>query len=220
MKGLFVTGTDTEVGKTRIAVALTELLQQTHQRVVVMKPVASGCEQTPDGLRNADALDLLSACKLSLDYAQVNPYAFQPAIAPHIAADEAGIQIDIDAIVQAFHALQKISDCVVVEGAGGWQVPVNAEQTLADLAVAMQLPVVLVVGIKLGCINHAILSAQAIRQSGLQLAGWVANEMQRSPQTEAMIKTLQNRMSAPLLGHVPPLTGEQSAAEFLSLPQE
>lgn len=220
MKGLFVTGTDTEVGKTRIAVALTELLQQTRQRVAVMKPVASGCEQTPDGLRNADALDLLSACKLRLDYAQVNPYAFQPAIAPHIAADEAGVKIDTRVIMQHFAQLQQLADCLVVEGAGGWLVPVNAEQTLADLAVAMQLPVVLVVGIKLGCINHAILSAQAIRQSGLPIAGWVANEMQRSPQTEAMIKTLQKRLSAPLLGHVPPLTDEQSAADFLSLPQE
>lgn len=220
MKGLFVTGTDTEVGKTRIAVALTELLQQTRQRVAVMKPVASGCEQTPDGLRNADALDLLSACKLRLDYAQVNPYAFQPAIAPHIAADEAGVKIDTRVIMQHFAQLQQLADCLVVEGAGGWLVPVNAEQTLADLAVAMQLPVVLVVGIKLGCINHALLSAQAIRQSGLPLAGWVANEMQPSPQTAAMIQTLQNRLSAPLLGHVPPLTEARSAADFLSLPQE
>ncbi len=220
MKGLFITGTDTEVGKTRIAVGFTELLQEKSQRVAVMKPVASGCEQTPDGLRNADALELLDACQLELDYQQVNPYAFEPAIAPHIAAGEAGVQIDTSLILQQFQQLQQKSDCLVVEGAGGWLVPINAQETLANLAMAMQLPVILVVGIKLGCINHALLSAQAIEQSGLQLAGWVANEPQTSPQTSAMIETLQSRLTAPLLGHVPPLAEHQSAADFLTLPQE
>lgn len=220
MKGVFVTGTDTEVGKTRIAAALTELLQIKHQRVAVMKPVASGCEQTTDGLRNADALELLDACRLELDYQQVNPYAFKPAIAPHIAADEAKVNIDTDVILQQFQQLQQTSDCIVVEGAGGWLVPINAKETLADLAIAMQLPVVLVVGMKLGCINHALLTAQAIEQSGLPLAGWVANESQASPQTQAMIDTLQGRLTTPLLGHVPPLADNLSAADFLTLPQE
>lgn len=218
MTGFFVTGTDTGVGKTRIAVALIELLQKQYPRIAVMKPLASGCEQIPQGLRNADALDLISACELKLDYKQVNPYAFAPAIAPHIAADEAGIKIDIDVILQQFHQLQQMSDGMVVEGAGGWLVPVNSGMTLADLAIAMQLPVVLVVGMKLGCINHALLSAQAIEQSGLPLAGWVANEAETSLQTLAMIETLQSRLTAPLLGHVPPLSAHQSAADFLTLP--
>ena len=215
MNSIFVTGTDTEVGKTRISVALVELLQQQGNKVAVMKPVASGCELTNEGLRNDDAVQLSQQTDISIPYEVINPYAFQAAIAPHIAAKQADINIDLEVIKHNFDLIQGQADCIVVEGAGGWLVPLNEHDTMADLAVKLDLPVVLVVDIRLGCINHALLTVEAIKQSGLNLQGWVANQRQDNAQAKEIVSTLEQHISAPLLGIVPVLAAQQSAVSFL-----
>ncbi|PCJ29875.1 MAG: dethiobiotin synthase [Gammaproteobacteria bacterium] len=217
MTSVFVSGTDTDVGKTRISVALVELFQQQGLQVAVMKPIASGCEMTGSGLRNDDALKLIEQSNLALDYHVVNPYSFALAIAPHIAAKQVNEDIDLAVIKQCFSQLQQRSDSVVVEGAGGWLVPINDTETMADLAKSLALPVILVVGIKLGCINHALLTVAAIKQSGLVLQGWVANQCEHNDQAEEIISTLDKMIFAPCLGSVPFLSEQQSAAEFLVL---
>jgi len=217
MNSVFVTGTDTEVGKTRLSVALVELLQQQGKKIAVMKPVASGCDMTADGLRNDDAMKLRQQADVDVAYDVVNPYAFAPAIAPHIAAKQANIEIDLDVIAQHFELIQSQADAVVVEGAGGWLVPINSTQTMADLAQSLALPVVLVVGIRLGCINHALLTVEAIKQSGLVLSAWVANNVEENPQSAEIIATLEQAISAPLLGEVPYLSAQQNAVDYLNV---
>ena len=172
---IFITGTDTGCGKTFISVALIAALQTTGLRVAAMKPVASGCVRTAAGLRNADALALLAQADVKLPYEVINPYAFEPPIAPHIAARQAGVQIDPGVIEQRLRQLQERADMVIVEGVGGWQVPLNERDSVATLAAGLAAPVLLVVGMRLGCINHALLSGQAVRASGCSLLGWVAN---------------------------------------------
>ena len=202
--GYFITGTDTGVGKTVVTLGLMQYLQAQGQTVVAMKPVASGCERTAAGLRNADALQLQQQASVPLDYALVNPYAFEPAIAPHIAAEQAGVRIDRTHILAACHELAAQADCVLVEGVGGWQVPVARDETMADLASALGLDVVLVVAIRLGCLNHALLTAESIAAGGSVLRGWVANQI--PPLAESAkenIKTLESMLSPPLLGVVP-----------------
>jgi dethiobiotin synthetase len=202
--GYFVAGTDTGVGKTRVAAALISLLEQRFSTVVGMKPVASGCTNTPDGLRNDDAELLISAGNVAADYSDVNPYAFEPAIAPHIAASEAGVKIELATVLDHFERLQDQADCVVVEGVGGWQVPLGHVITTEHLAKALDLPVILVVGVRLGCLNHALLTARAIDSAGMRLAGWVANiidpEMERVNEN---LRTLEKRINAPHLGTIP-----------------
>lgn len=205
MTNLFVTGTDTEVGKTRISVALIQLLAESGARVAGMKPIASGCELTTQGLRNDDAVQLSQQATITLPYDLINPYAFLPAIAPHIAADQEGTHIDIDVIQRHFEQIKQQSDSVVVEGAGGWFVPIGQTLTLADVAVRLGLPVVLVVGIRLGCINHALLTVEAIKHSGLPLYGWVANHIEDCTESAAIINTLKSAISSPCLGVVPVL---------------
>jgi len=217
MKGIFVTGTDTEVGKTVISVAFVELLKQQGLSVAVMKPIASGSENTGEGLQNEDALALQQQSNVELAYKQINPYAFEPAIAPHIAAEQLGKTIDIAILENLYQQIQSQADAVVVEGAGGWLVPLNQEQTMADLAVALQLPVILVVAVRLGCINHALLSVAAIQQSGLPLLGWVANHVEAVAESDEIINSLKQRIKAPCLGVVPHLTQGQQATEFLHL---
>ncbi len=216
-QGFFVTGTDTEVGKTVISVGLINQLQQQGLRVVAMKPVASGCEMTTQGLRNEDALALQAAADIKVTYEQVNPYAFAPAIAPHIAAKQADTEIDLQRLADVYQQLQHQADATVVEGAGGWLVPLNDKQTIADLAVQIKLPVVLVVAIKLGCINHALLSAQSIRSSGLELAGWVANDFLGDSQNAAIIDAINSRIGARCLGVVPRLKKADNAGAYLKL---
>lgn len=219
MTSLFVTGTDTEVGKTRISVALIEKLKQQGKTVAGMKPVASGCEVTAEGLRNEDALALQQQANVDLSYDLVNPYAFEPAIAPHIAAQLVGVDIDVTLLQKRFYEIQAQADCVVVEGAGGWFVPLDDKLTLADLAVRLGLPVVVVVGIRLGCINHALLTLAAIKQSGLPIYGWVANhclEAKRS-ETDEIITSLKQRISEPFLGVVPYLSEGDKAWEYINL---
>jgi dethiobiotin synthetase len=219
-RGFFVTGTDTGVGKTAVALGLMHRLQVQGDRVAGMKPVASGCEPAPSGLRNADALQLQRQSSVAMEYALINPYAFAPAIAPHIAARQAGVRIELDTILSAYAQIAGQVDRVVVEGVGGWQVPLNERDTLADLARKLELPVILVVGMRLGCLNHALLSAAAISHAGLQLAGWVANRLPPEPDcVEENINTLKSRLSAPLLGIVPALdtAGASEMAEHLAV---
>jgi len=206
--GCFVTGTDTGVGKTVVALGLMKYLQDHGLTVAGMKPVASGCAQTAQGLRNDDALRLQRQASVRVEYARVNPVALEPPIAPHIAARQAGVSISIGAIRRVFDELASQADRIVVEGIGGWRVPLTERETVADLAAALELDVILVVGIRLGCLNHTLLSAEAIARDGLRLAGWVANCL--PPATDAgeeIINTLKTRVSAPLLGIVPGLTG-------------
>lgn len=204
MAGIFVTGTDTDVGKTRIALGLMAALRQRGMQVAAMKPVAAGCERTGQGLRNDDALKLSAQSSVSIPYRTLNPYAFEPAIAPHIAAQMQGVTMTLDVLQRACAEIEPQADVVIVEGAGGWLVPVNAQETLADFASALKFPVVLVVGMRLGCINHTLLTAQAIRASGLRLAGWVANEItSNSAHMDENVQSLRDRLDAPLLGRVP-----------------
>ncbi|AFI85797.1 dethiobiotin synthase [Methylophaga nitratireducenticrescens] len=214
---IFVTGTDTEVGKTRISVGLIKVLQQQGLRVAAMKPVASGCEWQDGQLQNEDALALSQQADIKLPYSQVNPYAFEPAIAPHLAAEQVGETISLTVIESHFAAMQLQADTVVVEGAGGWLVPLNDQQTIADLAKALNLTVVLVVAIKLGCINHALLTVQGITDSGLTLVGWVANDFLDDSQSTAIIQSLKQRIAAPCLGIVPRLAEDEDASAYLTL---
>jgi len=217
MNGVFVTGTDTEVGKTVISVGLIEKFKQQGLTVAGMKPIASGCEQTANGLRNEDALAIQQHVNVEIAYEQMNPYAFEPAIAPHIAAQQTATNIDINVLKNNYEQIQSQADVVVVEGAGGWLVPLNKTQSMADLALVLNLPVVLVVGIRLGCINHALLSVAAIQQSGVPLMGWVANHVEAVAQSDEIINTLKQGIQAPCLGVVPHLIQGQQATEFLHL---
>lgn len=217
MTSVFVTGTDTDVGKTRVSVALIELLQNQGLTVAAMKPVASGCEMTEYGLRNDDALQLNQQANVDLDYELTNPYAFEPAIAPHIAAKQAGAEINLDIIKNNFQQIKQQADAVVVEGAGGWLVPITSTQTMEDLAVALALPVILVVDIRLGCINHALLTVQAIKQSGLVLNAWVANQKQEQQNSAEIIATLRHSISATCLGIIPPVDKHENIVKFLTI---
>lgn len=206
--GIFITGTDTGVGKTLIACALVRALREEGTRVAVMKPVASGSFQTPEGLRNADALALMEAAGLqgAEQYGEVNPYCFGPAISPHIAAKEAGITVDTSMIKQQYDKLAANADWVVVEGAGGWFAPINEHQTMADLTWALSVPALMVVGLKLGCLNHAQLTRLAVESHGVVLAGWVSNAI--DPQMwrpEENLEALERLLGEPPLAVVPHL---------------
>ncbi|KTC32259.1 MAG: dethiobiotin synthase [Pseudomonas sp.] len=217
----FITGTDTDVGKTTIAAGLLYAARQAGLSTAAGKPVASGCERGPKGLRNADALALQAQSSLPLSYEEINPIAFEPAIAPHLAAREAGVALTVQSLLLPMRQLlAKGADFTLVEGAGGWRVPLADQDNLSDLAMALDLPVILVVGVRLGCINHALLTAQAIAQDGLQLAGWVANIV--DPDTsrlEENLATLAERLPAPCLGKVPRLrpASAEAVAEHLQL---
>ncbi|WP_095147165.1 MULTISPECIES: dethiobiotin synthase [unclassified Pseudomonas] len=217
----FITGTDTDVGKTTIAAGLLQAARSAGLSTAAGKPVASGCDVTPKGLRNADALALLDQCSVPLTYAEVNPMAFEPAIAPHLAARESGVALTVQSLlVPMRHILGKQADFTLIEGAGGWRVPLADQDNLSDLAMALGLPVILVVGVRLGCINHALLTAEAIARDGLQLAGWVANIIEpRTSRLEENLATLAERLPAPCLGKVPKLkvVTAQAVAEYLEL---
>jgi dethiobiotin synthetase len=198
--GIFVTGTDTGVGKTLVSVSFVKALVRHGLRVSVMKPIASGSERTPAGLRNADALALAEASNVAAPYAALNPYSFEPAVSPHIAAEEAGIEVDTGLIRDRFEALGSSSDFIVVEGAGGWYVPISATKMIADLPKLLGVPVLMVVGLRLGCLNHAVLTKRAIEASGAEFAGWVANRidptLERSGENLASLERILG--SAPL----------------------
>jgi dethiobiotin synthetase len=204
MNGYFITGTDTGVGKTLIAVALTRALVARNLRVAVMKPVAAGTVKTPEGEFNDDALELLAASNVKASYEDVNPWLLSTPASPHLAARADGVTIRHDRILAAFARLAAASDVMLVEGAGGWLAPISATETMADVAEKMALPVILVVGMRLGCLNHALLTRDALRARGVRFAGWIANRMQTEmPFVAANIETLAARFNANPLGIVP-----------------
>lgn len=219
--GYFITGTDTDSGKTVITLGLMQLLQTDGSRVVGMKPVAAGAEQTAEGWRNSDALQIQAQSTGHVDYETLNPYLFEPAIAPHLAAEQVGVSIEFAPIIKSFNRLEGLADQVLVEGAGGWRVPLVGDKSIADLAVALKLPVILVVGLKLGCINHALLSAESIRAAGIELAGWVANQVDPVMQVrDENIETLKSALGCPCMGVVPYLQSPsaQVVSQYLQLP--
>lgn len=198
-KGLFVTGTDTEIGKTFVSTALASAARQLGWKVGVMKPVASGAHRTPEGLRNEDALALMAAAG-ETDYSLVNPYCFEPPISPHLAAADSGVEIDVSRVVELARSRATECDLLVVEGAGGWRAPLGPGRSIADLALALGLPVVLVVGLRLGCLNHAALGAEAIRGSGSTFAGWIGNRIDPTmSRWEDNVSTLESLLGAPPL---------------------
>jgi dethiobiotin synthetase len=202
--GLFVTGTDTGIGKTVIACGLVRAFVARGERVAVMKPIASGAERTPEGLRNEDALALLRAANVPLRYGQVNPFCFEPAISPHIAAEDAKIEIDLRVIASGLDELRRSADRVIIEGAGGWLAPINRRESMAELARALAVPALMVVGLRLGCLNHAQLTRLGIDAAGVPFAGWIANRMQTAMEREAEnLATLERRLGQPPLSIVP-----------------
>ena len=215
-QAFFITGTDTDAGKTSVAAGLLCAAKQQGCSTLAMKPVASGCDMSTEGLRNSDALALIAQSTVPLPYTQINPYAFAPAIAPHIAAQEAGVELSVAGLYRAAQViLQEQADFTLIEGAGGWRVPISNTEFLSDFAIALQLPVILVVGVKLGCINHALLSAQAILNDGLELAGWVANVVDPNcARLAENLATLQQLMPAPCLAEVPHLS--TPSAEYVA----
>jgi dethiobiotin synthetase len=199
----FITGTDTDVGKTYIASALIKHFCKQGLLTVGMKPVAAGAELVNGRLLNSDVTELIKAGNVDADLALINPYVFPPAIAPHIAAEQAGVSVSLDNIQQAFDVLKAKADVVVVEGAGGFRVPINRQETMADLAVKLNLPIILVVGVRLGCINHALMTAGSIRAAGLNLVWWVANRIDPNmPAIEENIATLKAMLKAPCIADV------------------
>ncbi|MBB3813574.1 dethiobiotin synthetase [Xanthomonas arboricola] len=221
LPALYVTGTDTGIGKTMASTALLHALRAQGRTAVGMKPVASGCENTPQGWRNEDALALQAASAPQPDYATLNPYALPAPLAPELAAADVGVTLALEPIAQAFAQLRAQAEVVVVEGVGGWAAPLSAELDQADLVRALTLPVVLVVGVRLGCINHARLTAAAIAADGLDCIGWIANEI--DPQMERIeenIGMLHQRLAMPCWGRIRWAPGADAArqAQGLQLP--
>jgi dethiobiotin synthetase len=199
-----VTGTDTEVGKTLVSCGLIAALQAHYSVVNGYKPIAAGASYQQHGLVNDDALALMQASSLDLNYQQVNPVVFESPIAPHIAAHNARQSIDLKIISQGLAELRAKSECVLVEGAGGWHVPLTEQQTLSQWVAEQALPVILVVGVKLGCLNHALLTAEAINASGTKLIGWVANNLAKETEVSAQnVSYLKQAIAAPCIGEIP-----------------
>ncbi|WP_445005196.1 dethiobiotin synthase [Halomonas mongoliensis] len=234
MPAYFVTGTDTDAGKTLAATGLLARARRAGLTTLGLKPVASGSEATPDGLRNADALALQDQSRPAVAYATVNPYAFAPAIAPHLAARRTGVEVRLANLSDWLRPLLALErDLTLVEGAGGWRVPLNAREDLAGLAAAHALPVILVVGLRLGCISQARLTCDAIAADGLRLAGWIGSLVEPGLSFDAAaddalyrdnLATLASTLPAPCLGVIPrlpagtPLAMADSAASCLELP--
>jgi dethiobiotin synthetase len=214
-RGFFVTGTDTGVGKTLVSASLTRALVARGLRVAVMKPIASGSDPTPDGPRNSDAVTLMAAANVPAAYDAVNPYCFLPPVSPHIAAREAGVAVDLALLRTRFDALASASDCVIVEGAGGWLAPISDTATMAELAAALSLPVLLVVGLRLGCLNHALLTHESLATRGLAFAGWIANAIEpRFDRAAENLATLSARFGASPLACVPFLDRRDAAPDL------
>ena len=214
-RGVFVTGTDTGIGKTWASCVLLAALRARGLRAVGMKPVASGCIATPTGLRNEDAEALIASSDPTPAYADCNPFALAEPIAPHIAARASGIEITLAPMLAAYARVADGAEHIVVEGVGGWMVPFSETLMQADLVRALDVPVILVVGLRLGCISHALLSVRAIRDDGCILAGWIANRIDPAMAcADANLATLRERIAAPLLGvldHTPGCAPEYAA---------
>ncbi|MDQ2070174.1 dethiobiotin synthase [Natronospira bacteriovora] len=200
---LFITGTDTEVGKTLVTASLLHAIRARGETAVGLKPVASGAERTAEGLRNEDGLALLAASSPGFHYDQINPLVLEPAIAPHIAAEEVEVDLTVERLLAGITPGPS-ADWRLVEGVGGWRVPLSGRETMEDLALALAYPVVLVVALRLGCLNHAMLTADRIRQVGLPLAGWIATEPDPcQSRRDENFATLQQWLPAPCLGRLP-----------------
>lgn len=218
MNGVFIAGTDTGIGKTYASCAMLGALRARDLRAVGMKPVASGCHETPAGLRNEDAEALIATSDPAPAYADCNPFAFAAPIAPHLAARDHGVEIDLARVREAYARLARTADRIVVEGVGGWMVPLSETLMQADLVRALDVPVILVVGLRLGCLNHALLSVRAIAGDGCRLIGWIANRIDPAmDRAEDNLATLRARIDAPLLGvldHAPRRIPEQAASQL------
>ncbi len=202
MQRILVTGTDTEIGKTVVTAGLISALVAKGRRVAGFKPVASGCEMTPGGLRNADAVAIRRVANVPLPYEQVNPWAFKPAIAPHIAAIAEGVSIEPEGFAATLDGLD--ADIAVIEGVGGWCVPLDSHIMLSDLAGTLGAKIVVVVGLRLGCLNHAELTLRRIEADGLTAVGWIANQVDPAMQAlEENFSWLSERLSVPCLGRIP-----------------
>ena len=221
MKAYFLTGTDTGIGKTTVACALLAKARQQGLSTLGLKPVAAGCEPTPEGLRNSDALQLQAVSTIKLSYPEVNPVALAEPLSPHLAARAAGRRLTIFQLTGHVRSgLMHRADLTLVEGAGGWRVPLSDRELLSGLPKELKMPVVLVVGMRLGCLNHAVLTAEAIIKDGLRLAGWVAN--QTDPEMQAVednLATLQAMLPGPCLGFIPyrPETDPEIMAAHLDI---
>jgi dethiobiotin synthetase len=219
----FITGTDTDAGKTLIASALLFKAKSAGLTTVGLKPIAAGCELTPDGLRNDDALKLIEQSTDKIPYEQVNPISFAEPIAPHIAGQKLRKPLSADRTIGLLRGVLMInrSEFILIEGAGGYKVPLNPKETFADVVKELRLPVILVIGMKLGCLNHALLTVEAIRRDGLAIAGWVASKVDNDMLAyEENIETLHAMIPAKCLGIVPYLDNAtaENAAQFLTLP--
>jgi dethiobiotin synthetase len=226
-KGIFIAGTDTGIGKTFASCALLHALRAAGLRASGMKPVASGCAETPDGLRNEDALALIAASDPQPAYADCNPFAYPEPVSPHIAGAEMDAEITIPPIEDAYDRIALEAQAVVVEGVGGWLAPLSNNQRANAIPQALQLPVILVVGIKLGCLNHAQLTARAIHADGCELVGWIANRIDPDvARPKENLATLQRLIPVPCLGVLPhgidPVSGAaclRDAADLLCAPR-
>jgi len=217
----FLTGTDTEVGKTVASSALLQAANRAGFATAGYKPVASGSEMTAEGIRNGDALALQRNSSLPLSYQEINPLVFIEPTSPHIVSADTGQPIEFATLSAGLHNLREKAEWVLVEGAGGWYTPLSGCQTYADWVKQEQLPVILVVGVKLGCINHALLTAEAISNAGLPLAGWIANDVEPPGRRhQEYLATLQQRLPAPMLGEIPWLENidEARLGDYLRLP--
>jgi dethiobiotin synthetase len=206
-QGIFIAGTDTGTGKTVVAAGLVRLLVRQGRQVIGLKPIASGADRTPQGLRNADALALSAASSIEAPYPVTNPYCFEPPVAPHLAAADAGVKLQVSELVRWYRQASVGAEIAVVEGAGGWRVPLHPDGFLSDLPEALGLGVILVVGLRLGCLNHARLTLEAIERTGrCPFVGWVGNRIDPGfERLDANVATLARLLGGPPLAIVPPL---------------
>ena len=221
MFSVYVTGTDTGIGKTLASCTLLHALRGHGLRVAGMKPVASGCERIDGGWKNADALALQAAGTPGIEYADINPFALEQPLAPELAARDAGIEVALPPILAAYARLADRSDALIVEGVGGWAAPFSPSLMQADLVRALRVPTVLVVGLRLGCLNHALLSARAIAADGIHLAGWIASHVDPAMErVEDNLAMLRARLPAPCWGVLPhaPDADPAAMARHLRIP--
>jgi dethiobiotin synthetase len=218
-KIFFIAGTDTDVGKTFASCSILSAARAKGYSTAAIKPVAAGVSKCDEGIQNEDVVALSEYCSIALTYEQINPVCFADPIAPHIAAAQSGISLDASSIAkECGEVLSRNADLTLVEGAGGWKVPLSETETMADIARKLDIPVILIVGMRLGCLNHALLSAQSILADGLRLAGWIANQIDADmPVYQENISTLVNMMPAPMLAEIPRIEGKDSVSQVIGL---
>ncbi len=218
LRRFFITGTDTDVGKTVASTALVNAFVTQGQRVIGHKPISAGCEQSPEGLVNDDALQLIAQSNVTMPYHLVNPIALREPIAPHIAAAQCHQTITSAELIANYAQLDHIdADVLISEGAGGWCLPINDSELLPEVVSQLDIQVILVVAMRLGCLNHALLTQQAIEQSGCQIAGWIANAPHPQLCMDENLATLTARIDAPLLGIIPNVSNAKAAAQYLDI---